>query len=54
MPLADEASGLDQAGEPVLIQAFVTELAIEALNIAILHRLPGLDELQPNAGFERP
>jgi len=35
--------------EPVLVQALVAERAIEALTEAVLHRLPGIDEVELHA-----
>ena len=37
-----------KAREPVLVQAFVTELAVERLDVGILRRLAGLNQ------FHRP
>jgi len=38
-----------QTQEPVLVQAFVPHLAVEALDESILHRLPRFDEVQLHA-----
>src|SRR3954469_4192126 len=38
-PLFDQRTGIRQADEPVLVQAFISELAIEALDMPILGRL---------------
>lgn len=35
-----------ETGEPTLIQVFVTETIIEALDIAVLHRLAGIDKVE--------
>ena len=48
-PDANGGSGLVQRLEPMLVQALVPELAVEALDVAVLHRPPGLDEDVPNA-----
>jgi hypothetical protein len=32
--------------KPVFVEAFLTELAVEAFDIAVLHRAPGHDEVQ--------
>ena len=52
-------SGLAQRLEPLLIQALVPELAVEALDIAVLHGPAWLDQDVPHAvavrpGHERP
>jgi hypothetical protein len=44
-------SGLLQAGEPTLVQAFIPQSSIEALRTGILIRFPGLDQLQGHALF---
>ena len=43
-PLLDDLSGLAHAVEPVLVEALVAELAVEALHVAVLLGLAGLDE----------
>ena len=62
-PVFDQGAGFRQHREPVLIEAFVANLAVEALDVGVLHRLAGLDELQrlnPEVrvvlltGFEEP
>lgn len=45
-PALDRALRIGQAGEPVLVQAFVSEAAVEALDVSILDRLAGGDEEQ--------
>src|SRR5437764_8514795 len=40
--------------EPVLVQAFVAELAIEALDVRVLDRLAGTDEAQTHAHLIGP
>src|SRR3954471_1645206 len=45
---------LGQRLEPVLVQALVAELAVEALDVAVLHRPAGLDQDVPNAVPLRP
>lgn len=40
---------LRQALEPVLVQALVAELAVEALDVAVLHRSSLLDQDIPHA-----
>ena len=49
-PSADLFAGMTQGFEPVQVQAFVPELAVEALNEGVLDWLSGLDEPQPHAG----
>ena len=41
-PRLDEASGMREAQEPVFVQIFVTELAVEAFIVGILDRLVGM------------
>lgn len=40
----DDAPGFPQVGEPFQVQAFISELAIEALDMPVLHRIAPLDE----------
>lgn len=40
-----------QAREPVLMEALVAEFAVEALDVAVLHGAPWLDEGVPNVVF---
>ena len=35
--LGNFGSSVDQCGEPVLIETFITEFAIEALDVTVLH-----------------
>ena len=46
--------GLVQGLEPALVQMLVTELAIEALDVAVLHGTPWLDQDVANAVGLRP
>ena len=48
-PVVNDAAHVAQTGEPVLRQALVTEAAVEALDVGVLHRLAGLDEAQLDA-----
>src|SRR5690606_8073008 len=50
-PLLDELPGMAHRHEPMLVQAFISELAVEALDITILLRFAGLNEaqLQPHS-----
>jgi hypothetical protein len=45
-PLLDDAARVRQAHEPVLTQTLVTELPIEALDMAVLGRLPWRGKVQ--------
>jgi len=53
-PDSDGGSGLVQRLEPVLVQTLITKLAVEALNIAVLHWPPWFDQDVPNAMALRP
>lgn len=58
-PHANLRTRLVKIGEPVLVQAFIAEAAVEALNERVLDRLAGLDEMQSDLqivgpGVERP
>src|SRR5262245_22115963 len=48
-PGLDDLTRVRQAAEPVLVQALVTESAVETLDVGILIRLAGFDEVQPDA-----
>jgi len=43
-PFSNAISGLRQALKPLLIQAFVSELSIETLDVAVLHRPARLNQ----------
>ena len=49
-PVVHDAPGAGEALEPVLVQAAVPELAVEALHESVLGGLAGLDEVQRRAG----
>lgn len=53
-PLGDDAAGLDQRREPMLVEAFVAELAVEALDVAVLHKPARLDQQVLDAMLLRP
>ena len=53
-PFANLGPGLVQCLEPVLVQALVAEAAVEALDVAVLHGSPGLDQDVPYAVALRP
>ena len=48
-PAFDREAGVVQAGEPVLVEALVPELPVEALDKRILYGLAGLDEVELHA-----
>ena len=41
--VVDDSLGMNQAGEPVFVQALVPHSSIKALNIGVLVQLAGLD-----------
>ena len=47
-PLSDGRSGLGQGLKPLLVQALVTQLPIEALDVAVLHGAPWLYQDMPH------
>ena len=47
-------SGLMQGLEPALVEVLIAELAIEALDVAVLHRAPWLDQDVADAMRLRP
>ena len=53
-PSFDFAPCVVQTGEPVGIQTFIAQSAVEALHEGILHRLARLNELQSHAPFFAP
>lgn len=48
-PFTDDGSGVSQAGKPVIVQALVPKLTVEAFDVSVLRGLAGLDELQGDA-----
>ena len=48
-PFSNAISGLRQALNPLLIQAFVSELSIETLDVAVLHGPARLNQNVANA-----
>ena len=48
-PLSDARSGLWQCLKPLLVQALVTKLPIEALDVAVLHGASWLNQDVPHA-----
>src|SRR3954452_16211633 len=53
-PSLNDAPGLSQAGEPARVEAFLAEAAVEDLDLAVLHRLAGIDEEQLHAVLVGP
>ena len=49
-----DAAHVAQAGKSVLRSALVAETAVEALNVGVLHRFAGLDEVQLHARSSPP
>lgn len=43
-PVSDDLACLGKRGEPVLVEALVAELAVEALDVAVLHGLAWIDQ----------
>ena len=43
-PIGDDLASLDQRREPVFVETFVAELAVEALDVAVLHGFAGFDQ----------
>jgi hypothetical protein len=54
VPRLDNGPGLGHRGEPVLVEALVPQLAVEALDEGVLHRLARLDEVQPHPSLVGP
>jgi hypothetical protein len=53
-PSFDLLSGVPQRAEPVQVEAFVAELAVQALDEGVLDRDSGVDEAQPDTRALRP
>ncbi len=53
-PFFDYLLGLLQIVEPVLVQAFIPKLAVEALNVGVLSGFPRVDEVQFHPSLLRP
>jgi hypothetical protein len=53
-PVFDDLASLTDAGEPMLVQAFFTVSAVETLNVGVLGRLAGVDEIQLDAVISGP
>lgn len=50
----DLHSSVLQAQKPVLVQALVSDLAVEALDVSVLNRLAGLNEFNIHVSLHRP
>ena len=48
-PGLDDPTGLRQRHEPVLVEALVAKLSVEAFDVSILNRLAGTDKTQTDA-----
>src|SRR5271169_2404822 len=53
-PVFDGLAGVVQSQEPVLVQAFLAELAMERLDVAVLHGTARRDEMQRDLVFVSP
>ncbi len=53
-PIFDDLAGFFQRKELVLVQAFVAEATVEALDICVLRRLPRRDMEQANTAIGGP
>ncbi len=53
-PLFNQLLGMTHGDEPVLVQAFIAEAPVEALDIGTLHRLARPNERQRDTGFVGP
>jgi hypothetical protein len=48
-PFLDDFAGFTDAGEPVLVQAVLAVSAVEALDVGVLGRFSGIDEIELDA-----
>ncbi len=53
-PETDDLSGMGDVFEPVLVQAFVTQFAVKAFDVAILYGLAGIYEYMVDSFGIRP
>jgi len=53
-PALDDGTGFGQGGEELLVQAFITEPAVEAIDEAVLLRLARRDVMPGYAGAVGP
>jgi len=49
LPDVDNRAGVGEAAKPLQILALITERAVEALDVGVLRRFAGLDEIQRDA-----
>ena len=48
-PCFDDAPRVRHGEEPVLVEALISEPAVEAFYVSVVHRFSGSDEVQPHA-----
>src|ERR1700733_6912489 len=53
-PELDSPLSVGQVGKPGGVEAFVSWLAVEALNVTVLGRLPSIDKVQRDLVFASP
>ena len=53
-PLLDDSACLFERCEPMQVQAFFTQAAVEAFDIRVLRRLSGIDEVKLDTVIRRP
>jgi len=53
-PTGRRTSGFAERLEPLFVEVLIAELAVEALDVAVLHRPPGLDQDVADAARLRP
>src|SRR6187200_1419654 len=53
-PSLDDPAGVGEIKEPVLVEAFIAEPAVEAFNEGILGRLAEVDEVEPDTVAPSP
>ena len=53
-PIFDDLAGLSDAGEPMLVQAFLSVPAIETLDVGVPGGLAGVDEIELDAVIVGP
>lgn len=53
-PVTDFLPGVSKIPEPMFIQALILEFSVKALDVSVLHRPPGRDQLQLNAMMVSP
>src|SRR5678815_2495863 len=53
-PGCDSTLGVLEVDEPIHIEALAAHLVVEALDVGVLHRLSGVDEMDPHAVLAGP